>query len=296
MNRRFLFPLLLFLMYSFAAAANPGAEPDFNELRARLVADGIDSVTVARFFSDPRFELMRNVLKINVHQPDATDAYAGMVQPQSIAETSSFLNRHRATFDSVLTGSRVDAEVCAAILRVESNLGRFHGTYPLMNVFASLSMLDSDQLETLAPEFWDRILSDFPESEHPGIRERVNQRRSRKARWAYRELKLLLQMAQENRMDPLEVKGSWAGAFGLAQFLPSSYEAYARDGNNDGQVDLYVLEDAIASIANYLAVHGYRAGNEERQRRAIRRYNHSDDYVDAVMTIAQGVAATSDPD
>ncbi len=276
-------PLLLFT--ALPVYAHSAVDTGFEELQERLIADGKDSVLVRTYFNDPRFSLIQSVLRINVHQPDPTDAYAGMTTDRSVQRTRDFLSENRQVFDRVLAGGDVDPEVVVAILRIESNLGTFPGRYPLMNVFASLTLLESSHLESIAPDFWDNVMNDIPVEEQDSIRERVNSRRARKANWAYRELCVLFDMARDGIIDPLEVNGSWAGAFGLAQFLPSSFQAYARDGNGDSVIDLYNLEDAIASIANYLDENGYRSNSERRRRRAVYSYNHSDHYVNAVLYI-----------
>ncbi len=76
-----------------------------------------------------------------------------------------------------------------------------------------------------------------------------------------KELTAFLQMCQADHLDPLSLRGSYAGAMGMAQFMPSSYLRYAVDYDGDGKRDLWhTPEDAIFSIANYLAGHGWQAG------------------------------------
>jgi len=85
----------------------------------------------------------------------------------------------------------------------------------------------------------------------------------------------------------LAITGSGAGAFGLTQFLPSSYLRFAVDGDGDGVVSLYDADDAIASTANYLRGNGWRPGiSYTDQRRVIWTYNHSDAYIDTVLRLA----------
>ena len=74
------------------------------------------------------------------------------------------------------------------------------------------------------------------------------------------QLKEFLLMARELQFDPLQSKGSYAGALGVPQFLPGSYRRYAVDFDNDGRRDLWNHSDAIGSIANYYKSHGWRPG------------------------------------
>ena len=104
--------------------------------------------------------------------------------------------------------------------------------------------------------------------------------------WAYTELRSLLIMAHKFKLDIHTLHGSWAGAFGLCQFIPSSYIRLARDGNKDKIIDLYNLDDALASTAHYLKKSGLTPNNRNTIRHAIYLYNHSTEYVDIVEKYA----------
>jgi len=83
----------------------------------------------------------------------------------------------------------------------------------------------------------------------------------RRSEYFTKELKNFLLLSDENRLNPLAVTGSYAGAIGLPQFMPSSYRAYAVDFNGDGYSDLVnSVEDAIGSIASYYSEHGWKPG------------------------------------
>jgi len=76
-----------------------------------------------------------------------------------------------------------------------------------------------------------------------------------------RELEQFLLMAREESLDPLAPLGSYAGAMGIPQFMPSSFRAYAVDGDGNGHRDLWASwGDVLSSVANYLKRHGWRAG------------------------------------
>ena len=89
-------------------------------------------------------------------------------------------------------------------------------------------------------------------------------------------------------LDPLTVPGSLYGAIGIAQFMPSKALRYGVDGNGDGAVNLFDLEDAVFSMGRYLRANGWRGSMRSRrkQRRAIYNYNHSTIYVNTVLAVA----------
>jgi membrane-bound lytic murein transglycosylase B len=88
-------------------------------------------------------------------------------------------------------------------------------------------------------------------------------------------------------MDPAGINGSYAGALGIAQFMPSNIIAYAKDGNKDGRVDLHDHADAIASIASYLKHFGWKPGIDRKKAyKVVYQYNHSKYYVNIILKIA----------
>ena len=106
----------------------------------------------------------------------------------------------------------------------------------------------------------------------------------------YPEVKAVFEIARREKIDPVGLVGSGAGAFGYPQFLPTSYIQHAADGNGDGHISLYDPADAAASCANYLARHGWRPGlSEQEQRAVIWRYNRSDAYIDTVLTLSHRI-------
>ncbi|CAM3451374.1 lytic murein transglycosylase B [Parendozoicomonas haliclonae] len=93
----------------------------------------------------------------------------------------------------------------------------------------------------------------------------------RRATFFKKELKEFLMLAKEQGFDPLELKGSYAGAMGIPQFMPSSYRAYAIDFDGNGQADIWQSPaDAIGSIASYLNRHGWVEGKPVAAKASIR--------------------------
>jgi membrane-bound lytic murein transglycosylase B len=121
------------------------------------------------------------------------------------------------------------------------------------------------------------------------VRAIVERRTLRKAAWAAREVQALQRLERERNLDIMTLRGSWAGAMGWPQFLPSSLLQWGADGNGDKRVDLNVMQDAAASVARYLHEHGWGTTTAS-QRAAVFAYNNSNDYVTAVLTLARKAA------
>lgn len=151
---------------------------------------------------------------------------AHFLTEQRISEGARFWAEHRARLEQVEQDSGVPARVIVAILGVETFYGRITGKTRVI-----------DALSTLAFDYPPRS---------PYFRA---------------ELEQFLLLTREEQVDPVAATGSYAGAMGYPQFMPRSYRAYAVDGDADGRRDLWSsTDDVLASIANYLREHGWRAG------------------------------------
>jgi membrane-bound lytic murein transglycosylase B len=143
-----------------------------------------------------------------------------------IVDGRAFLAEHRAALKKVEADTGVPAEMIVAIIGVETNYGRNTGSHRVI-----------DALYTLGAHYPPR--ETFFRS----------------------ELGHIFALAKEEGLDIPKLKGSYAGAMGWGQFMPSSYRAYAVDGDGDGRRDLFgSLPDVFASIANYFVAHGWRPG------------------------------------
>jgi len=137
-----------------------------------------------------------------------------------------FAQQHADTLAKVSDQTGVPASVITAIIGVETFYGRITGSYRVIDALATLAF-------------------DYP----------------KRSPFFTRELENFLVLAYESGQDPLSLKGSYAGAMGYGQFMPSSYRAYAVDHDGDGIADIWTnADDAIASVANYFARHGWQPG------------------------------------
>src|SRR5690606_362230 len=146
----------------------------------------------------------------------------------------AFLAKHRDALAKVEADTGVPAEIIVSIIGVETSYGGNMGSYPVV-----------DALYTLAFA--------YPRANEPDKIARENQREA----FCRDELAQLFAMGKENGFDITTLKGSYAGAMGWGQFMPSSYRDYAVDGDGDGKVDLFSnLDDVFASVANYFVKKG----------------------------------------
>jgi len=145
---------------------------------------------------------------------------------QRIDGGRAFYAAHRADLDRIAAQTGVPAEMIVAIIGVETMYGGNTGKYRVL-----------DALSTLA--------FDYP----------------KRAPFFAAELAQLFALAQEEHFDPAAPTGSYAGAMGWGQFMPSSWRNWGRDGDGDGRRDLIAdPDDVFASIANYFVAHGWQRG------------------------------------
>lgn len=148
------------------------------------------------------------------------------INERRIKEGTDFWVAHRQALDQASIRSGVAPEYLAAILGVETYYGRLTGNYRVLDALVTLSF-------------------DYPPRE----------------KFFRDELEQYLLLTRDMHLDPLALKGSYAGAMGAPQFMPSNYRRYAVDANANGHIDLWSdWADVCASVGNYLKEHGWNAG------------------------------------
>lgn len=240
------------------------------DLKYQLVRKGLDKDYVNRVFADPRNRFLPDVVrKIAYLRKETRDIYRKFLTPQVVDRGRAYMQAHRWELNRAAARYGVAPEVIVAILTVESDLGNAPGRYPVFNVFASLAVMDT-------PEVIREV----------GLKPSLKGRLHKKAAWAQRELLVFLKYCRAKGLDPFTFNGSWAGAMGFCQFLPTSLKNCGADGDGDGRVDLFTHADAISSIACYLQKSGFKQQNRSTWSRAVYRYNHSEAYVDTIIRLA----------
>lgn len=190
-------------------------------------AAGIDEATLALAFADVRY--VPRVVELDRAQPEFTRsvwAYLdAAVSPQRVARGQAQWQQHRADIDAAAARYGVAPEILVAIWGVESNYGSNFGSIPTIDALATLGF------------------------------------DGRREAWARGQLLAALRILQDGDIDRGHMVGSWAGAMGQTQFMPSVFLAHAVDADGDGRRDLWAsMADVMASTANFLARSGWQAG------------------------------------
>lgn len=190
--------------------------------------EGFDRAELITLFT--QVERKESILKAMSRPAEKTKAWYEyrkiFVTDKREREGVEFFAKHKQTFLRAEQEFGVPAEIILSIMGVETYYGRITGSYRVM-----------DALSTLA--------FDYP----------------KRSVFFTKELKSYLILSREQGVNPLDIKGSYAGAMGYGQFMPSSYRAYAIDFDDDGKIDIWNNPvDAIGSVANYFKQHGWKPG------------------------------------
>lgn len=249
---------------------------------------GVDSVFLAGLLLAPGTAFDEKYVRINITNYAGTPDYSFNLTPQSVEKVGAFLTKHDSLLRRADSIYGVPREVIASLLWVESKHGVVLGKNHVASVYLS-TLLASDAEFVEKNTTTVMTAQKIDSTKIDSVRAAILKRAERKVKWSAEQLKALQEIHRRRTMNVHTLQGSWAGAFGMPQFIPSSYLSWGADGNNDGIIDLNDLNDAVVSVANYLQKNGWGAA-ESQQRAAVHHYNNSNAYVDCVLTLAAKVS------
>jgi membrane-bound lytic murein transglycosylase B len=290
----------------------------FLPVAEQLLAQGADAGYVRQLLNDSSLAFYEKLTKISipVRPPEPkpltvkprTSPYDYAHNDVAVLKSSAFIALNDSVLCCAARTYSVPKEAITAIMWVETRFGDFLGDHHVPSVYLSYAM--ATQPECLQKNK-DRLKADFTLyheklfkekvakskeltqqdtaevlDKWAAIEEKMLEKAQKKATWAIGELLALQTMRKVSPVPISQLRGSWAGAFGLSQFLPSSYMKLAVDGNSDGKINLFDVHDAAHSIGHYLSSAGW-GGNKKSQHRAVYHYNHSEEYVAAVLGLTK---------
>jgi membrane-bound lytic murein transglycosylase B len=252
----------------------------FTAVQQKLIRDGFDGRYITQLYQNPEVSYELRSVSLYFVYRESTLNYDQFLEPERIAKAKAYMQAHSQDLSKAELAFGVNRRVITAILLVESGLGETIGTRSVFNVLSSIAALYD-------PDVKDYLWQNLPKDKRLS-RNSFDEKAKRKSAWAYLELKALLKFAAREGINPLEIKGSFAGAMGFCQFMPTNVLTLAKDGNGDGRIDLFTHPDAIMSIASYLKHYGwYGAIKPEDAYDVVHKYNPSKYYVNTVLGIVE---------
>jgi len=226
---RFFLKIFTFSALLFISNLSANINEKLNEeLITELVEEhGFDEQYVASIFNQISYlpQLIENISKPAEKTKTWEEYRSIFITPKRIAAGILFSNQHKELLARVENETGVPKNILLGILGVETSFGRIQGNYRVI-----------DSLYTLVAGYPPR--SDFFK----------------------KQLIYLFYLSREQNLPIESIKGSYAGAMGAPQFIPSSYRDFAIDGNSDGKIDLFnSWDDVLMSIGNYLEKNGWRS-------------------------------------
>ena len=200
---------------------------DFNDwkvkFKKRAIKEGVSKATVDKLIDRSKF--LSDVIKYDRYQPefyeDTKTYISKRTSSKKVKLGKIILNKENNIINKISSEYKVDKNLLLALMGIETNFGNYLGK---MDIVSSLATLSYDQ---------------------------------RRSEFFTKELITLLKLVDAKIIDPSTLFGSWAGAFGNFQFMPSTIKNHAIDYNKDGSIDLKNIEDSFASAANYLSNLGW---------------------------------------
>lgn len=226
MKKKLIICALSCLIWNSTALASYADHPDAVRVADELAAEGLDRQRVLALLASAtkQEKILESIARPAEKVLTWADYRRLFLQPNRVEQGLLFWQEHQATLAAVTAEYGVPEEMILAILGVETRYGRHKGTYRVLDALTTLGF-------------------DYPP----------------RATFFRGQLKELFRLEQKAAIDISEVTGSYAGAMGYPQFIPTSYIHYAVDQDKDGSIDLLNNPaDAIGSIANYFKVHGWK--------------------------------------
>lgn len=207
------------------------ADPEFGRcianLRSSALASGVSSASYQQYTNNliPDYSVIEKLDYQPEFKTDIWDYLSGLVDEERVADGRQKVAQHQSVLQRAANQYGVDANTIAAVWGVESNFGHISGKYPLLQALGTLSC------------------------------------EGRRQAYFRTEFFATMRILQRGDLAVHQMVGSWAGAFGHTQFMPSTYERLAVDFDGDGRRDLVSsVPDALASTANFLKRSGWQTG------------------------------------
>lgn len=292
---RFVISLILIFSFDVSALARSSTAgnsmtPNTLWLRKELLRMGLSKSFMEeslKYYEPEGFNTVVSLNLLGFLQP--AGQHMSHVTPKAVQEASKFIKENQNAFDQAREKYEVPSDVISSLLWIETRHGEDVGHFHTVSVFLHLLQTNLSknriQLTKLAIEKNKKELK-YTKKE---IRKLMSERTKKKAQWAREQLIALASIRKRKHLNIKTLRGSYAGAFGIPQFIPSSYRDFAASIKPATPPNLSFTADAIMSVANYLSESGWRNKNAASHIEALMKYNNSRDYADSILEISKQV-------
>lgn len=266
--------------------------PNWKYVQKRLSKFGFGKPFIKALQANYEKDKFKEVLELNTLLfLRKSDCHGSQVNDDSVEHIRDFLEKNGKTLRRAEREDRVPAAVIASLLWMESRYGKNTGRFNMPSVYVDLLQADrASVIRYLQTEGAHRFTT------HVGKRASVEiaKRARRKSKWALSELRAVEKIFKKRGKVALKMRGSFSGAGGLPQFLPSSYLKWARAKKPHATPNLNKTDDAILSVANFLHANGWRRRSKTHMQ-ALMNYNNSHDYANAILNLASRAGKRDGP-
>lgn len=269
--------LLCLCIVTGTASASPYRGWDY--LAQKLIAAGVPAAQVKKVYGHHHMPYHEPV-PFSVDPKETARMYSEFYSKEKILHAKQFLKKNYRILQAAQKRFHVEPSIITAILLVETNFGTYTGRQMVLNRLSRVATVASP----------NNVLFNYRRLKKttPGLTEKqVLERALYLEKTFLPEIPALFKIASRNRLNIFRILGSYAGAFGWPQFLPSAYLRYGTDGNGDGRVSLFNKADAIFSAAHYLSAHGWsKARTTDQKKQVLWHYNKSEPYAQTLLHIS----------
>ncbi|MEQ1875030.1 MAG: lytic murein transglycosylase [Bdellovibrionia bacterium] len=278
---------LIALSATAYASGKRGPTPDWSHVEKRLSDAGFQKAFIRdlkKNYDRSKFDQVLELNTILYLKKANDDIHAKQVSAKVDveAEVLAFMKQQKKALKEAEKLYGVSPSHISGLLWLETRHGKNQGKFHVPSVYVHLMQADRPSVM----EYLKKAAGKHTKVDG-SIEHEIEERAERKAKWAMGELKAIAEMWKAKKTVIVGWRGSFAGAFGMAQFIPSSFVAYAKPHKKGRVPDLRRADDAIMSVAHYLHKNGWKKRKPETYETALYRYNKSGDYVQAIMSISR---------
>ncbi len=288
--------VVIILGFSLSAFARPkkaskkssSMQPDVTWTFNYLKDQGFDGEFLNELKNHYDQKSFERVLRLNHLGFLSPPSHQSLITKEAVNKSLQFLQANKKALEKSQKLYNVPPEVISALLWVETRHGNITGQFHVPSVY--LHLLQASREKNRKSLL--KIAKKSPQSKKytsKELRDMIKSRSEWRSSWALEELQALQEIHKSNRKNIGGLRGSFAGAFGIPQFIPSSYLAYSASANSSVHPDLFKKADAVLSVGRYLKTHGWKSKRKSTHVKALMKYNNSRDYAESILELSRKI-------